>query len=552
MILSFEKYHGKKSLDENVSAAKSFLLKNATEAKRKKMGLNPEDKIVFTPEEEKKILDNPAYLEVRDYFLNTVKKPGLVYPFTYFRIKEKLPMRISDQNGYSVENLERKMEEASPLLSTFPLPLGNIENYIKTKQANPSFDDRPAYEILYDDIALILSKKSIKEFIDNFVGPIRREFAESLKLKDSDSERSQLLDRIYHVVYDLKNLKPILNDKTGKEETAEEQIIRYGSKYKDTRTYPEFRDSYVAFKEFVRDCEDKVKGWGSGINEFIEDLKSIAPSIKILYFDPVKKIVVTSARSAEGMRSVCKIANATYCIRTDSTFWTYTSGRLQISVSLLDLPKTDERYLTSLTIDRNGKVVDSANRSNVRINQGDENYLKLLKRYLSIPLEDINIISDSIEKNFTSELSIKKIVQSIEKKNTKDSAKLIYALGSIGMQQAIEQGEYSREEMDIFKNIIITIIRKDNNITYDEIVKAYNNDSEGGFFTLEDVKLFETLTEGKYNKQDVADIMALTDAAQEPLKSTMVQITNEKAIKMIQFVIDSYPEVKDYVESKLL
>jgi hypothetical protein len=276
----------------------------------------------------------------------------------------------------------------------------------------------------------LMMRDSVKEFVDKFVGPIRREFSESLRLKDTDPERSQLLDRLYHAVTDIKKLKPIVDPETNIEETAEEQLVRYGSKYKDTRTYPEFSDTYVAFKEFVLDCEDKVSGWGSGINEFIELLKSISPSIKILYYNIAKKIVVTSARSGEGMRAVCKISNAPYCIRTDSTFWSYTSGRLQISINLLDLPKTDNKFLTSLTIDPNGTITSSANRSNQGVSQGRENYIDFMKRYGIYSPE----IGESISKNFDTELIIKKIIESIEKKSGGSNISLIHSLGSLGVQ----------------------------------------------------------------------------------------------------------------------
>lgn len=550
MILSFDQYSSKPELNENVSTAKAFLLKTAAEARKRKMKLDPTEKITFTPEEEKDILNNPDYIEVRDYFLNVVKKPGLVYPFTYFRIAEKLPF---SGGGVTVESLNRKLDEVNPMLSTFPLPLGNVEGYVKKKLTSPGEDPRPSYEMLSDDIDVILSQKKVKEFVDNFVGPIRQEYSKSLKLKNEDAERANLLDRLYHAVSDIKNLKPIYNEKTGKEETAEEQLIKHASTYKDVRSNPSYKDTYVAFKGFLRDCEDKVESWGSDINDFIEELKEIAPSIKILYFDPKSKIVVTSARSGEGMRSVCKIANATLCIRDNDTFWRYTSGKLQISISLLYLPKTDDKYLTSFTVDANGRLTDSANRRNSSQHRSSENYIDFLQRYLG----DIDLVNieDVIRKNFQTELTIKKIVESIERRSgKKDNKSLIYALGTIGIQKAVEEGEYSQDEMDIFKNLIITIIKKDNNISYQEIVQAFMDEKNGGFFTMEDVQLFEELSERNYNKEDVKAIMELTEAAQPALEGFLNQLAgkDDKLYKMVKFILDSYPSIKNYVESRML
>jgi hypothetical protein len=543
-LKSFNQFY---PINENVAPAKALLLKLAADEKKRRLKLEPTERIEFTPEEEKKILNNPDYIEVRDYFLNTVKKPGLVYPFTYFRVVEKLPMTNSDgPDSFSVENLYRKYEEMSPMLSTFPLPFGSIDNYIKrTPEGQKSF------EKLWDDLEDIASLKPIKEFVDNFVGPIRREFTESLKLKNTDPERAELLDRLYHAVTDIKKLKPIVDPETNIEETAEEQLIKYGSKYKDTRTYPEFEDTYVAFKDFVRDCEDKVSGWGSGIGEFIELLKSISPSIKILYYNIPKKIVVTSARSAEGMRAVCKVSNAPYCIRTDSTFWSYTSGKLQISINLLDLPKTDNKFLTSLTIDPSGRITSSANRSNSGVSRGNQNYVDFMKEYGIYSPE----IEESISKNFESELIIKKIIQSLEQKTGKNNIALIHALGSLGVQRSIEEGEYSKEEMDAFKNIIVSIIKKDNSITYSEIVKAFNSAQNGGFFSLEDVDLFKELSENKYDKNDVINILDLTKDGVEMLGSFLEQTQDSEdpnTIRLVKHLVDIHPSVIEYAERVLL
>ena len=106
MIKTFEGYS---NINENVTAAKELLLKLASKKSRRS---SPEGKVKFTPEEEKKILSNPDYIELRDYLLNVVKKPGLVYPFTYFMFVEKLPRYSQkdsegnyDEREFCVENL---------------------------------------------------------------------------------------------------------------------------------------------------------------------------------------------------------------------------------------------------------------------------------------------------------------------------------------------------------------------------------------------------------------------------------------------------------------
>lgn len=541
MLYKFTQYS---KINENVQAAKSLLLKLAAEDKKKKLKLPPEEKVQFSEEEERKIFQNPAFLELKDFFVSQ-KTPNLVYPFTYFMMVEGLPMTTPDSGGYSVENLKKKLDEVSPMLQTFPLPQGNnIETYIKNKKAD---DPTPAYEKLWDDIDLILSKKPIKEFVDNFVGPIRQEFTKSLSLQKDDPERAQLLDRLYHAVNDIKNLPPLVNPETGEEQTAERQIIRTASKYKDTRTYPEYADTFVAFRDFVRDCEDKVAGWESGDNEFIEELRSISPSIRILMYDPTSRIVVTSARSGQGMRAVCKIANATYCIRNDSTFWSYTSGKLQIAISQLALPKTDERYLTSFTVDPTGKVTDSANRSNKKVHSGGESYTAFLRRY---GIGDQEII-DAIQGNFNSELTIKNLLEKIEKGKT-DNKDIIFTLGNLSVQKAIENGEFTKEEMDTYKNLIIAIIKKDRNISYEDIISAFTNPNNGGFFAMEDIELFEALTDNKYAKDDVKAIWEITQSAIEYIQYLLSATEEGKTHKAAKYILDIHPQVAEYVQTKML
>jgi len=537
-ILGFSKF---KPLDESVQAAKSLLLKLASDSKKRKMKLAPEEKIQFTPEEEKEILNDPRYIEVRDYCLNTIKKPGLVYPFTYFTLVEGLSMdRLNELND--------RINEVSPMLQTFPLPMGNIDAYVKYKITKPDEDRRPAYEILSDDIDVILSQKVVKEFVDRFVGPIRREYAKSLKEKNTNPERAQLLDRLYHAVNDIKNLKPYTNEETGKLEVAEEQLVKNASKYKDTTVYPEFKDTYVAFKTFIEDCEDKVEGWGTTDGMFITELESIAPSIKILYYNSKSKIVVTSSRSYQGIRSLCKIANASYCIKNQSTFWSYTSGRLQISISMLGLPKTDEKYLTSLTIAPNKKITSSANRSNRPIGLDGTDYIKVLKDY---GIYD-EIYVKAIEDAFSSELIIKNLLEKIERGsgNKKD---MMLSLGGLELKKSISAGLFSEEEMNLYKNLIISIIKKDHNITYNEIIDTFNDPSQGGFFTMADIELFNELSEGSYKKEDVRKILDLTVDAISHLPAYLEQGNHTEASRnLIEEILRIHPSIKEYIEKNML
>ena len=547
MLLKVKSFHEFNPINENVQSAKSLLLKKALIDKKRRLKLPPEEKVQLTPEEEKSALNNPKYIEVRDYCLNEIKKPGLVYPFTYFTLVEDLSMD-------GLKDLNDKIDEVSPMLQTFPLPMGNIDAYVKYKIDKTNEDPRPAYEILDEDIDFILSQKVVKEFVDRFVGPVRREYSKSLKEKNNNTERAQLLDRLYHAVNDIKKLKPYTNEKNGNLEIAEEQLVGHGSKYKDTENYPEFKDTYVAFKSFVDDCEYKVEGWGTTEDMFITDLETIAPSIKILYYNPKSRIVVTSSRSYKGIISLCKIANATYCIQNQSTFWSKTSGKLQISINMLGLPKSDQKYLTSMTINPGRIVTESANRSNYSIHydSSDKNYIKVLQDYGIYEEEYVK----AIENYFSSELAIKDILERIERGSLGRPDKMIYALGGLELRKSIAEGLFTEEEMIMYKNLIISILKKDHNISYATIIECFTStepEAPGGFWTMSDVELFESLTDKKYDKNDLRKIYDITLSGIAEIPEFIENMGHRPAmVKLMEEILKIHPEIKAYVENNML
>ena len=545
-------------LNEDVNAAKSLLLKIAARKYKKSAGGEPKK---FTPDEEKKILSNPDYIELRDYLLNIIKKPGLVYAFTYFMFEEGLPRYTKkgpngeyDEKDFTVENLINLYLRAASNFNFSPLPLETINNYIKDKEIKKS--TTPAYETLFADLESVLSMKGLKEFVDKIQSKgVRSEFKKAVDFRGKDPEYEKLLDTLYNSYLTFKNLPPII-DRKGVPITPEEEIIKKSKKYLDEYNLYQFKNDKERFEMFVADCKQKAEGWGSGIDDFLIDLDSIAPSIKVLYLDYVEKIVVTSARSAEGMRSVCKISNADLCIQSDSNFWSITGGCLQISINMLGLNKDDLKYLTSFTIKPNGSIKESRTRVNMKAPQPSnpgESWDRFIKRYFSeLDTEKIN---EAISKNFNSEITIKNIIESIEKKSGGNKMSLLGALGSLGIQKAIEEGDYTQEEMNIYRDLIVTIIKKDNKIGYDDMVKFFLGEGGGGgFYLKEDIELFEIMSDYKYNKEDVRKILDITIMSIPQLESFLKSLEgrDEKLYVRVKYVIDYHPTIREYVETKML
>jgi hypothetical protein len=553
MIKTFDGYF---DINEDVATAKVWLLKNAAKnSKRSRSG----EKVTFTPEEEKKILNDPRYTEIRDYLIK-INKPGLVYPFTYFIIEEKLPRFNQkdsegnyDKRAFTVENLLDLYLQAASNFSIFPLPLGSISNYIKEKELKKS--NTPAYEVLFSDLENILSMKGLKGFVDKIQSKdVRDEFKRAVQLGDKDPEMKALLDTLYDSYKAFKNLAPKV-DMLGVSHTPESGILKGSKKYLDEYNLHNFQNPQERFAMFVDDCRKKVEGWDTGIEDFLIEIENISPSIKLLYSDPFSKVVVTSSRSAKGMEEVCKISNADLCILSPANFWSITGGHLQISINMMDLSKMDLKYLTTFTVAPSGRIKEARTRVNMSAPQPckpGEDYRDFIPRYL--PEINYEEVVKSIERNFSTELTIKKLVQILEQKSNNERRSFVLLLGSMEVQRSIENGDYTKKEMLDYKELIIEIITRDNKITYESIVDDFK--SAGGLFmAMSDIDLFKSITQGEYKKSDVLDIINLTKEGIEHLKDFLEQLEttgDPNVIRLAKHLLDTNPQVIEYAERILL
>ena len=307
---------------------------------------------------------------------------------------------------------------------------------------------------------------------------------------------------------------------------------------------------------FVNDCVEKLDGWESGIEEFLIEIENIAPSIKLLYSDNATKVVVTSSRSFEGIKEVCKVSNADFCISSKENFFKLTGGHLLISINMMDLTKLDLKYVTTFTLRKDGTIKEARTRVNMAVPQPskyNENYKDFISRYL--PEIDHEGVIQSIEKSFESELTIKNLIQTLEQKaSSSDSKSLVLLLGSLEVQKSIEKGDYTGEEMLQYRDLIIAILKKDNKISYDSIVSDFK--SPGGLFVSKsDIDLFKIITEGNYKKEDALNIINLTKLAIDDLMDFLNQVGSTESsntITLVKHLIDSSPEVIEYAERILL
>jgi hypothetical protein len=147
------------------------------------------------------------------------------------------------------------------------------------------------------------------------------------------------------------------------------------------------------------------------------------------------------------------------------------------------------------------------------------------------------------------------LIQTLEQKaSSSDSKSLVLLLGSLEVQKSIEKGDYTREEMLQYRDLIVAILKKDNKISYDSIISDFK--SPGGLFmSKSDIDLFKIITEGNYKKEDALNIINLTKLGIDDLTDFLNQVgstEDSNTITLVKHLIDSSPEVIEYAERILL
>lgn len=152
----YQEFVGSDSLNENVQQAKNYLKKLALSAKKQK---SKDEEAKLTPEEEKKIENNPNFLKIKDLLKDS---PGYTYPFVKFFYDENVPLP-------ELESLFKKIKEYKQFINSLPM---SIDKYAEIK---PTADDeRKGFERLIDDFGIIENGRKTKKFSDQLPGDIRR------------------------------------------------------------------------------------------------------------------------------------------------------------------------------------------------------------------------------------------------------------------------------------------------------------------------------------------------------------------------------------------
>jgi hypothetical protein len=455
---------------ENVQDAKSYLVKLYAEKNKVK----PSE---IDEETKKHICNNPKFLEIKD-LMDRNKMPGNTFPFVKFAMDQRATME-------QLEEIVELLKDNKNNLNSLPMSILEYAKVDRTKKKEDDEEDndrRPGWEMLRDDLSNIERKRKLKNFTDRMTPRMKdyvakkatskqleklEEISNQLKLLPKSDEGREAWDSFFYP--DLG----VLNDH-GKVKG------RMGS-YDDTITYTEYKDPAKAMDGIISDAEAFIDKWGENEDAVIAKIKALGARAGIIYSRD--GFLIMSARTPDAQRLVC--SETGWCIKTDSTFWSYSSGRVQVNVINNNIPTSERNSLVGITINKNGTVHTDADRPNGRIQApGGGTYTgkpatEELRR-IGVPQAGI----EEFERKFPGEANIKIILETFFK-NAGGLKPDFIVESLVSINKGFLKGTTSEEEWNEQSGLISEIIAQEEGLTSRDFLNAFigaGAEKTGGIF----------------------------------------------------------------------
>jgi len=352
-LLSFNSFTDQPRMDENIQAAKGYLLKSYSDKMNVPISEIPK-------EEQGEILRNN-----KDYqaILTMLKgKDGYVYPFVLFRFEHNVRMN-------QLANLLEKIKQYSAVLNTLPMP---IEEYAKQAQVNGV----DSFEALMDAFDSIEVKKRSRWIIDDTPGDLRRRLR---MLSDRDQDR---LIKSAKIIDDIDaKVGNFIDEETGRETNNKISLLKKVKSFADK--------SAEEYLEWVESFADGVAS--SDVVSKMEQLKDLIPEAGLLYLK--NGYMVLGIRTEKAQKDLCSIAN--WCINRGS--WGSYGGqkdRLQINIFNFNKKPTDPLHITGTTVTKDKRVTHSHDKNDLSIIKSNDFRQHLLG--LGYPEELATAVDSSI------------------------------------------------------------------------------------------------------------------------------------------------------------
>lgn len=309
-ILNFSQWAKSTVLNENVKAAKSFLVKRYAELR----GINE-----ITPETEQEALKNKSYEKIREMLKGN---DGYVYAFVKFHFDHAAT--LSD-----LDDLYKKIKDNAGSLNSLPM---TIEEYSKEDTVNGV----NSFEALMDQFHNIEERRKHKWIIDKVNGDLRR----SIKSMPQES-----IDRLYKAAKIIDDADEEAGDfkdpVTGNPINNRISLLKKSNAFRDGEKY----------LVWVEEMANGVAN--SDVAAKVNALRAIQPEAGILYNKG--GYLAISVRTENAQKELCSIAN--WCINR-GMWGTYggRQGSLQINIFNFNLQVTAPLHITGTTIYANGTV----------------------------------------------------------------------------------------------------------------------------------------------------------------------------------------------------
>ena len=489
---SFRTFFDIEPLMENVQDAKSYLVKNYAE----KNNIKPSD---IDDETKKHIWNNPKFLEVKK-LADDNKMPGNTFPFLKFALEQRA-------NLEQLEEIVELLKDNKNNLNSLPMTIIEYAKVDRSKKKTTEDDEddndhRPGWEMLRDDLSNIERKRKLKNFIDRLT-PRMKEYV-------NKKATTKQLEKLEEISYQLKVLPKndegreawdaffypdlgVLNDH-GKVKG------RMGS-YDDTITYTDYKDPAKAMDGIISDAEDFIDKWGEDEDAVIAKIKALGPQAGIIFSRD--GFLIMSARTPEAQRLVC--SETGWCIRKDDTFWSYSSGRVQINVINNNIPTSERNSLVGITVNKNGTVHTDADRPNGRVQApGGGNYTgkpvtEELRR-IGVPEEGIK----AFEEKFPKEADIKLAIEAYFKDG--QSLKPIDIITSLlTFNKGFLSGSMTAAQWEDVSSLVTQIISELKGLGPEDFLKIYRGTggNGGGVYSDASWNIFDKLIGDNYTKDDI-------------------------------------------------
>lgn len=412
-ILNFAQWAKSGKLNENVKAAKSYLIKMYAEKNRIEE---------ITPEDERKAVDIKPYNQIREI---VGSNDGYVYPFIKFHFEQKIPVTGPDDVRLTIKKMYTKIKDHAGMLNTLPM---TIEQYANT----PNIGNISGFESLMDEFDRYDLRKKHKWVIEKVNGELRR------SIKQMTREE---IDRLYAAAKIIDDV----DAESGKEYKDSQQvsILKKSNAFKDGRVY-------------LNAIESTADGLSnSDVNQKINELRTVEPEAGLIYVG--QGYLVISVRTQRAQLELFKIVNSTWCLNYAKAHKSYGGkpGYLQYNIFNFNLPVTDQLHIVGNTIDANDRLANSHQMNDDPIIKS-YNFAEHLK-ILGYPTELIDSVINSIQ----IEREIKTIVEQLGI----DTSKPIDLLNSL------VKSTY-KINLDVEENIRNTIV----GIVRDQLSKKLSKD----------------------------------------------------------------------------